>query len=82
MRGAVARTPTHTKLLAVDVPQQQFVEMRTVFPRRLLTSTAGAKVVQGNGLEKILAEQQESAASFESDRRNIQDAKDHPGRTS
>ena len=81
VRGAVARTPTHTKLLAVDIPQQQFVELRTVFPRRLLTSTAGAKVVHGNGLQKILADEHGSAASFESDRRNIQDAKDHPGRT-
>lgn len=81
VRGAVGRTPTHTKLLAVDIPQQQFVEMRTVFPRRLLTSTSGAKVVHGNGLEKIIDDQRDSAASFESDRRNIQDAKDHPSRT-
>ena len=81
VRGAVGRTPTHTKLLAIEIPSKQFVELRTVFPRRLLTSTSGAKVVHGDGLENIVAEQRESAASFESDRRQIQDAKDHPGRT-
>ena len=41
-------------LVASDVPPEQFVEMRVVFPRELLTSTGGARVVQGNGLQKIM----------------------------
>ena len=76
-----ARTPTAHQAARDRVPSKQFVELRTVFPRRLLTSTSGAKVVHGDGLENIVAEQRESAASFESDRRQIHDAKDHPGRT-
>ena len=49
VRGVVDRTRTGTTLRAVNVPSGQFVEMRTVFPRRLLTSTRGARVVDGNG---------------------------------
>jgi uncharacterized membrane protein len=36
-------------LVASDVPAGQFVEMRVVFPRELLSSTAGARVEQGDG---------------------------------
>jgi hypothetical protein len=36
-------------LIAIDVPPEQFVEMRVVFPRELLTSTGGARVKQGSG---------------------------------
>jgi uncharacterized membrane protein len=55
--------------------------LRTVFPRRLLSSTSGARVVHGNGLQRIVADEQASAASFESDRRQIRDAIDHIWRT-
>src|SRR5207302_2637125 len=47
VKGVTARYPTEATLQAVDVPAHQFVEMRVVFPRALLTSTAGAKVVAG-----------------------------------
>jgi uncharacterized membrane protein len=36
-------------LVASDVPAGQFVEMRVVFPRELLSSTAGTRVEQGMG---------------------------------
>ena len=35
-------------LVAIDVPAEQFVEMRVVFPRELLSSTGGATVRQGS----------------------------------
>ena len=44
-------------LEASSVPARQFVEFRVVFPRDLLRSTAGATVVDGPGLDGILAEE-------------------------
>ncbi len=81
VRGVVARRPKRATLLAVDVPPHQFVELRVVFPRSLLSSTSGAQVKHGNALQRIVAEERESAASFESDRRHIDDAKRHIWRT-
>ena len=81
VNGVVDRTREASQLRAVNVPAHQFVELRTVFPRRLLTSTAGARVVKGNGLAKIVAEEEHDAADFQHDRDKIQDAKDHIGRT-
>jgi uncharacterized membrane protein len=51
------------RLDAVDVPAGQFVEMRVVFPRELLSSTGGARVEPGDGLQKIL--DQEAAEARE-----------------
>ncbi len=44
-------------LEARDIPAGRWVEMRVTFPRSLLTSTAGAQVVPGDGLGDILAEE-------------------------
>jgi hypothetical protein len=38
------------KLVASDVPAEQHVEMRVVFPRELLASTGGARLEPGDGL--------------------------------
>ena len=49
--GDVARAPqVGDAPRASNVPGHQFVELRVVFPRRVLTSTAGAKVGRGSGL--------------------------------
>jgi uncharacterized membrane protein len=50
-------------LVASDVPAEQFVEMRVVFPRELLTSTAGARVELGDGLAEIMDEEAAEARS-------------------
>ena len=50
-------------LVASDVPPEQFVEMRVVFPRELLTSTGGARVEPGNGLKKIIDQEAAEAQS-------------------
>ena len=50
-------------LVASDVPAGQFVEMRVVFPRKLLTSTGGARVEPGDGLNKIMDEEAAEAQS-------------------
>jgi uncharacterized membrane protein len=50
-------------LLASDVPAGQFVEMRVVFPRELLSSTGGARVEQGDGLQQIMDEEAAEARS-------------------
>jgi hypothetical protein len=50
-------------LVAIDVPAKQFVEMRVVFPRELLTSTAGAKVEQGFASASQEATLQNASAS-------------------
>lgn len=52
--GADGIRPT---LEASNVPPGQFVEMRVVFPRSLLSSTAGASVVSGDRLADIRAEE-------------------------
>jgi uncharacterized membrane protein len=41
-------------LFASDVPPEQFVEMRVVFPRELLSSTGGVRVEPGDGLQEIM----------------------------
>jgi len=51
-------------LRAIDVPAKQFVELRTVFPRSLLRSTAGAQVRDGNAFGRIVAEEAADAAAL------------------
>ena len=50
-------------LVAKDVPAGQFVEMRVVFPRELLSSTGGARVEPGDGLQEIMDEEAAEARS-------------------
>ena len=77
VRGEVRKTPRAALLQAFDVPPKQFVELRTVFPRSLLQSTAGARVVDGPGLQKIAAEERDDAAAYERDRDRIDNALSH-----
>jgi len=51
------------RLVASDVPATQFVEMRVVFPRELLSSTGGARVESGDGLQKIMNQEAVDARS-------------------
>jgi uncharacterized membrane protein len=51
------------RLVASDVPAGQFVEMRVVFPRELLSSTSGARVEPGKGLHKIMDQEAADARS-------------------
>jgi uncharacterized membrane protein len=51
------------KLVASDVPAEQYVEMRVVFPRELLASTGGARLEPGDGLKEIMAEEEAEARS-------------------
>ena len=81
VRGVVARLPDRATLRAAQVPAHQFVEHRVLFPRSLLTSTAGAQVRPGNALGRIVAEQLASQRDYEQDQEKIDDAKEHPGRT-
>jgi uncharacterized membrane protein len=60
--GADGVRPT---LTASNIPPDQFVEMRVVFPRSFLTSTAGATVVEGDRLEDIRAEEEAEIARDE-----------------
>jgi hypothetical protein len=57
VQGVVTRDPNAAGLEALGVPAHQFVEERVLFPRALLTSTAGAKVEPGHALNEIVAEQ-------------------------
>ena len=79
VRGVVSRFPQKATLRASQIPAHQFVELRVVFPRDLLTSTSGAQVRSGNGLPEIVAEEAASQRAFEHDRERIDDAKGHPG---
>ena len=81
VHGVVARAPRVATLRAVNVPSHQWVELRVVFPRRVLTSTAGAKVVHGNGLAAIVRQEADAQASYRHDRERLDDARNHPGRT-
>ncbi|HYK07172.1 MAG TPA: DUF2207 domain-containing protein, partial [Gaiellaceae bacterium] len=81
VRGDVMIDGNRVTLRALDVPAGQFVELRTLIPRRFFTSTAGMKVESGPGLEKIVAEEREDAAAFEEDQRKIDEALDNLGAT-
>ena len=81
VQGTVTRLPDRSLLQAAGVPAHQFVEMRVVFPRSLLTSTAGAQVRHEYGLQKIVADELGSQRAYEHDRERIDDAKRHLGRT-
>jgi uncharacterized membrane protein len=81
VHGITREHPEGTTLRALGVPAHQWVELRTVFPRDVLASTAGAPVQPGPGLQKILAAEHAVQASYESDRRHLDDAKRHIGRT-
>ena len=78
VRGDVTIDGSRVTLRALDVPAQQFVELRTLVPRRFFTSTDGMKVADGLGLEKIAAEEREDAAAYERDRQKIDDALANP----
>ncbi len=77
VRGDTAFGGGIARLRALDVPAHQFVEMRLLFPRAMLRSTGGAKVVRGDGRAKIVAEERADAAEYERSRAKIDDALDH-----
>jgi uncharacterized membrane protein len=81
VRGDVSRAADHVELRAERVPAHQFVELRTVFPRSLLDSTAGTQVRHEEALDSIVAAEQAEAASFGRDQEKIQDALDNLPRT-
>jgi len=76
VRGDVTIEGERANLRALDVPAGQFVELRTLVPRRVFGSTEGMKIATGPGLEKIVAEELEDAAAYERDRRRIDEALD------
>ena len=81
VKGVVQRTKPAALLRAVDVSAGQFVEMRVTFPRSLLRSTGGTKVVPGPGLAKVKKEEADDQANFLHDQEKIDDAKHHLART-
>ena len=81
VRGDVTLDGNRVNLRALRIPAGQWVELRTLVPRRFFTSTAGMKVAGGLGLEAIRAEEREGAAAYERDRRRIDDALDNLGAT-
>ena len=66
-------------LRALDVDAGQFVELRVLYPREAFTSTAGMRVEEGDGLEKIV-EELEDAREYERDKERIDEAIAHPWR--
>jgi uncharacterized membrane protein len=81
VRGVVGREPARATLEAVQVPPHQFVELRVLFPRSLLTSTARARVEPGAALQRIVAEQNADAADFAHGQAKIHEAVRHLPRT-
>jgi hypothetical protein len=57
-------------LEAQNVPSERWVEIRTAFPVDVLTSTSGAAVVAGDGLQQIVDEENAFAQSGEVATRN------------
>jgi uncharacterized membrane protein len=78
VRGDVTLAGPRALLRALDVPAGQFVELRALYPRRAFTSTAGMRVEEGPGLEKIVAEELADAEAYERDRERIDDWIAHP----
>ena len=81
VKGVVERTRQAARLHAVAVEAHQFVELRVVFPRSLLRSTGGARVLAGQGLAKVRQEEADDEADYLHDRQKLEDAKRHPERT-
>ena len=74
VRGDVTIDGNLVQLRAIDIPAEQFVELRTLIPRSGFTSTAGMQVRSGPALESIAQEEQEDAAAYERDRKRLDDA--------
>jgi uncharacterized membrane protein len=62
-KASLGRDWVSPTLFASDVPPEQFVEMRVVFRRELLSSTGGARVEPGDGLQKIMDQEAAEAQS-------------------
>lgn len=71
MHGVVERTPAAANLQATSVPSHQFVDLRVVFPRSLLASTAGAATRSGTRLAQIVSQEEASYASYNHNRKQI-----------
>ena len=80
VRGDVQLAGRKALLRALNVPAEQYVELRTVIPRAAFRSTLGMKTAAGNGLPKIVAEETADAARFAKDSERIENAKRHPWR--
>jgi uncharacterized membrane protein len=76
VRGDTAFEGGLARLRALDVPERQFVEMRLLFPRSMLTSTRHAKVEDGEARGRIVAAERADAADYEENRQKIDDALD------
>ena len=81
VRGDVRLAGRRALLRAVSVPEKQFVELRTLVPRKAFTSTSGMQVAHGAGLGRIVQEERDDAAQFERDRKRIDGWKANPLRT-
>ncbi len=81
VRGDVQLAGDRVLLRALDVPAEQFVELRALFPRQLLESTANAKTARGAGFARILEEEREDARTYDRDRERIDEALGRLGRT-
>ena len=81
VRGDVEIVGTRATLRAVDVPAEQFVELRTLIPRSAFSSTAGMRVQRGSAFTRIVQEELEDAERFRKDRERIDTLKAHPLRT-
>jgi uncharacterized membrane protein len=71
VHGFVTREPASTSLVAGPVSAEQFVDLRVVFPRRLLVATGGAQVRSGPGLARIEREVAASVQRAEGGRRRL-----------
>ena len=75
VRGGRSRHAGQAHLEAFDIPAEQYVELRVVFPRALASTARAPR--RGDAPPSILAEEQEDADAYESDRERIDEALDH-----
>ncbi len=81
VRGDVELVGTRATLRAVNVPAEQFVELRTLVPRAAFSSTTGMRVEGGNAFDRIVEEERADAERYQTDRDRIDALKAHPLRT-
>jgi len=65
VKGTVQRVPGAAVLTTPYLPPHRWVELHAVFPRSLLESTEGAKVVHGDGLAKIVHDERQAIVDRE-----------------
>lgn len=79
VEGTVTIEPNRVSLEAVDVPREQYVELRALLPRGVLNATPSAADIRpGPGLEAAKAEEKADIEATSGSQNRVQSVANHP----